>query len=347
MAAQESLRPEMVQIAENFLKSHIVKNHSSESVRNFLSSKGLSNAEIEKAFTKFLEFTQKASPISAAAQRQGSSTWVRVLALFSKFRDFCNFAFFAVAAFYGLHFLYENYLRPWLTGRPPPPSSDLQSPQTENIESLAASVNEMKKDVAALRSMLLKRTNFTATPPVARSIPEWQKNGHLTSASVAAATPAVSLTPTAPAVSLTPTAPTVSLTPTAPTVSLTPTPPPAVCLTPTPPPAVSLTPTPPPAPSSPALADTPDAATSNKLADDNTSDEHTDTLSSLGLPSVASLEKLAIGNTRDAKSDVLSSSRSPELMAPVRGSADEDSVVGVTEGLSNSNVSSAATVNGV
>ncbi|XP_018009041.1 uncharacterized protein LOC108666641 [Hyalella azteca] len=51
----------------------------------------------------------------------------------------------------------------------------VQKAQPKNLQALAQSVDQIEKDLSSIRSMVLNRGNFTAPPPVAFKIPEWQK----------------------------------------------------------------------------------------------------------------------------------------------------------------------------
>lgn len=208
MAAE--VRQDLVEEARKFLSSPKVFAEKDENKRAFLKKKGLSDEEINMAFSmvpkNMIINGGTSSPVPGPPvpyiPQQPTSRWTQI-------RDFANFIIILSGGFYGLHYVYQCYIGPLLTGRREKSAEDrmieLQqsvvtilndvqstlssmeqtiSTQTNKIQTLniektsdAATkrqLDELKTEITSLKGLLVNKRSFPASPSLSAGIPSWQ-----------------------------------------------------------------------------------------------------------------------------------------------------------------------------
>lgn len=211
MAAE--VRQDMVEEARKFLSSPKVIAEKDENKRAFLLKKGLSDEEINMAFSMVPKNiiinggvpSQVPGPTVPYIPQQPISKWTQI-------RDFANMIIILSGGFYGIHYVYKCYIGPLLTGRREKSAEDrmieLQqsvvtilndvqstlssmeqtlSTQTNKIQTLnigqtseAATkrqLDELKTEITSLKGLLVNKRSFPSTPSLtslSAGIPSWQ-----------------------------------------------------------------------------------------------------------------------------------------------------------------------------
>merc|ERR1711992_239858 len=150
----------MVSTAVRFLQNEKVAGSSEGVKRNFLAKKGLSEDEIKAAFSQVgatVIPTTPAPPISPEQlvqqhllQQQPSFS--------SRIRDLLNVLLLIGGFSYGVRYLWEKYVRPWLFGITTPTKSP-QETLMETCNAILSSVDLLKKSVVSLESSLDRHSN--------------------------------------------------------------------------------------------------------------------------------------------------------------------------------------------
>lgn len=207
MAAE--VRQDLVEEARKFLSSPKVITEKDENKRAFLLKKGLSDDEINMAFSMVPNIIIDSGASSQVPglpvpyiHQQPTSRWTQI-------RDFANLMIILSGGFYGIHYVYKCYIGPLLTGRREKSAEDrmieLQqsvvtilndvqstlssmeqtlSTQTNKIQTLniektsdAATkrqLDELKTEITSLKGLLVNKRSFPASPSLSAGIPSWQ-----------------------------------------------------------------------------------------------------------------------------------------------------------------------------
>lgn len=213
----QGLRQHMVDEAAKFLINPKVASHAEDKKSAFLRKKGLSEEEILAAFSKAKAYAPivtggnvtsspevLSGPVLPAYPSPGPPS------LWAKVRDVCNIILILAGASYGLHYIYQRYIGPWLTGRRQKTVEEsmveLQqsvvsvlkevqttlssleqtlSAQTVHIQALnnkegsqasTRQIEQLRNEVSSLKGLLINKRTFPSTPTLAPSIPSWQRS---------------------------------------------------------------------------------------------------------------------------------------------------------------------------
>nr|CAG4644378.1 EOG090X0FQ8 [Lepidurus arcticus] len=204
------LRDELISVAVKFLENPRVQGRARDEKEAFLRKKGLNDNEITEAFKLVATTpadTQKSVKKYSSVQysriglpKTPRSRWVLV-------RDIGNTVLLLVGAAYGIHYVYQNYIAPFLFGRKKKSLESLLSELTSStaqmvgelttaVERLTACVSQLeqklnfefvaksgerqelsqlKSEMASIKGILLGRKQFSALPALPLpAIPSWQ-----------------------------------------------------------------------------------------------------------------------------------------------------------------------------
>ncbi|KAK8745970.1 hypothetical protein OTU49_017206 [Cherax quadricarinatus] len=125
MHEPQAFRQKLVDEAAKFLLNPKVMNHADEQKTAFLHKKGLTDAEIQAAFSKAKTIAPADVATSNVMSHPGSYPGIPVSpymvppppSMWIRLRDVCNFVLILMGTSYGVYHLYQKYLGPWLTGR--------------------------------------------------------------------------------------------------------------------------------------------------------------------------------------------------------------------------------------
>ncbi|XP_045138520.1 peroxisomal membrane protein PEX14-like [Portunus trituberculatus] len=229
----QELRHNLVEEAAKFLINPKVASHAEDKKSAFLKKKGLNDEEILAAFSKAKAYASVGKGENVAASPElyagavvpaynppSPSVWAKI-------REVCNIILILGGASYGLHYVYQRYIGPWLTGRRQKTVEEsmveLQqsvvsvlkevqntlasleqtlSAQTVHIQALnnregsqasTKQIDQLRNEVSSLKGLLINKRTFPSTPTLAPSIPSWQRSKATEKPVEAAAESAVSL----------------------------------------------------------------------------------------------------------------------------------------------------------
>merc|ERR1712013_133852 len=103
---QQGIREELVKTAVKFLENSKVQSSTEKMKKDFLIKKGLTEAEIEQAFSKVSQVTSLPSQQQMVPQSSFSS----------RLRDLLNILLLIGGASYAARYLWKKYISPWLFG---------------------------------------------------------------------------------------------------------------------------------------------------------------------------------------------------------------------------------------
>merc|ERR1711892_1354947 len=152
------VRDDLVKTAVKFLENSRVQSSTEEMKREFLVKKGLTEAEIDMAFstasqvTPFKQVEQKMQVQQQPLQSRLSM--VTQEATFStKLRDLLNILLLIGGASYSLRYLWKRYISPWLFG-PPKPVKTPHDIVLETTQAVLRTVEQLQKSVQSLQTSL-------------------------------------------------------------------------------------------------------------------------------------------------------------------------------------------------
>merc|ERR1712236_85151 len=206
------VREELVRTAVKFLENNKVQSSTEQMKREFLTKKGLTEAEIELAFSKVRQVVPmkqvqvQHQPIPSQLPLVVSDT-----ALSTKLRDILNILLLIGGVSYSARYLWKRYISPWLFGPAKPVKSPhemvLETTQAvlrtveqlqKSVESLQTSLDnhssklehmsqkqvkpeetgsmqELKSEIQSVKGLLLSSRSFPQNPPISPpTIPAWQ-----------------------------------------------------------------------------------------------------------------------------------------------------------------------------
>merc|ERR1712106_1060109 len=152
------IRDELVKTAVKFLENSRVQSSTEAMKREFLVKKGLTEAEIDMAFSTASQVT----PLKQVQQKmqvqqqplQSRLPMVTQEATFStKLRDLLNILLLIGGASYSLRYLWKRYISPWLFG-PPKPVKTPHDIVLETTQAVLRTVEQLQKSVQSLQTSL-------------------------------------------------------------------------------------------------------------------------------------------------------------------------------------------------
>ncbi|XP_050687597.1 peroxisomal membrane protein PEX14-like isoform X1 [Eriocheir sinensis] len=213
----QGFRQNLVDEAAKFLINPKVASHAEDKKLAFLKKKGLSDEEISSAFAKAKAYgpIDKVSNVAtgpdfypgavvpAYPMPGPPSLWVKV-------RDIANIILLLTGAAYGLHYIFQRYIGPWLTGRRQKTVEESMVEMQQSVVSVLKEVQttlasleqtlsaqnihiqalnnregshtstkqleQLRTEVSSLKGLLINKRTFPSTPSLAPSIPSWQRN---------------------------------------------------------------------------------------------------------------------------------------------------------------------------
>merc|ERR1711970_1352178 len=207
------VREELVRTAVKFLENNKVQSSTEKMKREFLTKKGLTEAEIEIAFSKVRQVVPmkqvqekmqvQHQPIQSQLPLVGPDT-----TLSTKLRDILNILLLIGGVSYSARYLWKRYISPWLFGPAKPVKTPhemvLETTQAvlrtveqlqKSVESLQTSLDnhsskleqkqvkpeetgsmqELKSEIQSVKGLLLSSRSFPQNPPISPpTIPAWQ-----------------------------------------------------------------------------------------------------------------------------------------------------------------------------
>lgn len=227
----QGLRHNLIEEAAKFLINPKVASHAEDKKSAFLKKKGLNDEEILAAFSKARAYASVGKGESVAAPPELYAGAVVPAytppSVWTKIREVCNIILILAGASYGLHYIYQRYIGPWLTGRRQKTVEEsmveLQqsvvsvlkevqntlasleqtlTAQNVHIQALnnregsqasTKQIDQLRNEVSSLKGLLINKRTFPSTPSLAPSIPSWQRSKAAEKPVEAAAESAVSL----------------------------------------------------------------------------------------------------------------------------------------------------------
>merc|ERR1712079_142159 len=153
---KEDIRDELVVTAVKFLQNSKVVGSSIETKKSFLMNKGLTSAEIEAAFSRLGSVAMV--PTSPQGLHQAPQMLLAQPSFSSRIRDLLNVLLLIGGFSYGVRYLWEKYVRPWLFGITTPTKSP-QETLMETCNAILSSVDLLKKSMVSLESSLDRHSN--------------------------------------------------------------------------------------------------------------------------------------------------------------------------------------------
>ncbi|CAL4068582.1 unnamed protein product, partial [Meganyctiphanes norvegica] len=152
----EKVRQDLVEEARKFLLNPKVLTEKDENKRAFLMKKGLTEEEINVAFSmvpKNMMMSHSASspsfgPPVPYIPQQPSSRWSQV-------RDYANLVLILSGASYGIHYIYKCYIGPLLTGHR---EKSVEESMIELQHSVATVLKDVQNTLSTLEQTLSAQT---------------------------------------------------------------------------------------------------------------------------------------------------------------------------------------------
>merc|ERR1712236_52825 len=206
------VREELVRTAVKFLENNKVQSSTEQMKREFLTKKGLTEAEIELAFSKVRQVVpMKQVQVQHQPIQSQLPLVVSDSALSTKLRDILNILLLIGGVSYSARYLWKRYISPWLFGPAKPVKTPhemvLETTQAvlrtveqlqKSVESLQTSLDthsskreqmsqtqvkpeetgsmqELKSEIQSVKGLLLSSRSFPQNPPISPpTIPAWQ-----------------------------------------------------------------------------------------------------------------------------------------------------------------------------
>jgi len=208
---QQGIREDLVITAVKFLENSKVQSSTEKMKRDFLTKKGLTEAEIDNAFSRVSQVVplEQVKPIQYVASTQQQI--IPQSSFGAKLRDLLNILLLIGGASYAARYLWKKYISPWLFGAAKavktPHEMVLETTQAvlktveqlqKSVQSLQASLDthsnrldmvtraqvkpeetgamqELKSEIQSVKGLLLSSRSFPQNPTISPpSIPAWQ-----------------------------------------------------------------------------------------------------------------------------------------------------------------------------
>lgn len=153
---QEGVREELVKTAVKFLENSRVQSSTEQMKREFLVKKGLTEAEIEMAFSKasqVMPFQQVQQKMEQQPLQSQLPLMIPQNAFSSKLRDLLNILLLIGGASYSIRYIWKKYISPWLFGAPKPVKTPHEM-VLETTQAVLKTVEQLQKSVQSLQSSL-------------------------------------------------------------------------------------------------------------------------------------------------------------------------------------------------
>merc|ERR1711970_1039 len=152
------VREELVRTAVKFLENNKVQSSTEKMKREFLTKKGLTEAEIEIAFSKVRQVVpMKQVQEKMQVQRQPIQSQLPLVGpdttLSTKLRDILNILLLIGGVSYSARYLWKRYISPWLFG----PAKPVKTPHEmvlETTQAVLRTVEQLQKSVESLQTSL-------------------------------------------------------------------------------------------------------------------------------------------------------------------------------------------------
>merc|ERR1711970_1392709 len=151
---QQGIREDLVKTAVKFLENSKVQSSTEKMKKDFLIKKGLTEAEIEQAFSKVSQVVPSPSPqkmdIPFAPMQQ---QMIPQSSFSSRLRDLLNILLLIGGASYAARYLWKKYISPWLFGA----AKAVKTPHEmvlETTQAVLKTVEQLQKSVQSLQTSL-------------------------------------------------------------------------------------------------------------------------------------------------------------------------------------------------
>jgi len=151
---QQGIREDLVKTAVKFLENSKVQSSTEKMKKDFLIKKGLTEAEIEQAFSKVSQVVPSPSPqkmdIPLAPMQQ---QMIPQSSFSSRLRDLLNILLLIGGASYAARYLWKKYISPWLFGA----AKAVKTPHEmvlETTQAVLKTVEQLQKSVQSLQTSL-------------------------------------------------------------------------------------------------------------------------------------------------------------------------------------------------
>merc|ERR1711936_38717 len=152
------VREELVKTAVKFLENNKVQSSTEKMKREFLTKKGLTEAEIEIAFSKVRQVVpMKQVKDKMQVQHQPIQSQLPLVipdtTLSTKLRDILNILLLIGGVSYSARYLWKRYISPWLFG----PATPVKTPHEmvlETTQAVLRTVEQLQKSVESLQTSL-------------------------------------------------------------------------------------------------------------------------------------------------------------------------------------------------
>jgi len=155
---QQGIREDLVITAVKFLENSKVQSSTEKMKRDFLTKKGLTEAEIDNAFSRVSQVvpSQQVKPIQYVASTQQQI--IPQSSFGTKLRDLLNILLLIGGASYAARYLWKNYISPWLFGA----AKAVKTPHEmvlETTQAVLKTVEQLQKSVQSLQASLDTHSN--------------------------------------------------------------------------------------------------------------------------------------------------------------------------------------------
>merc|ERR1712183_1066697 len=152
------VREELVKTAVKFLENNKVQSSTEKMKREFLTKKGLTEAEIEIAFSQVRQVVpMKQVQEKMQVQHQPIQSQLPLVipdtTLSTKLRDILNILLLIGGVSYSARYLWKRYISPWLFG----PATPVKTPHEmvlETTQAVLRTVEQLQKSVESLQTSL-------------------------------------------------------------------------------------------------------------------------------------------------------------------------------------------------
>jgi len=151
---QQGIREELVKTAVKFLENSKVQSSTEKMKKDFLIKKGLTEAEIEQAFSKVSQVASLPSQQKMDIQYPPMQQQMVPQSSFSsRLRDLLNILLLIGGASYAARYLWKKYISPWLFGA----AKAVKTPHEmvlETTQAVLKTVEQLQRSVQSLQSSL-------------------------------------------------------------------------------------------------------------------------------------------------------------------------------------------------
>jgi len=151
---QQGIREDLVKTAVKFLENSKVQSSTEKMKKDFLVKKGLTEAEIELAFSKVSQVVPSTSQQKMDIQYAPIQQQIIPQSSFgSRLRDLLNILLLIGGASYAARYLWKTYISPWLFGA----AKAVKTPHemvVETTQAVLKTVEQLQKSVQSLQTSL-------------------------------------------------------------------------------------------------------------------------------------------------------------------------------------------------